>query len=75
MESNAFGRVMVKSDETIKFNHGAACLAGFVKAAGGLAPVDCPGVQNVNLSNLVNGHFDYVQKIDEIMEIIAVNIV
>lgn len=56
-------------------NLGAGCRAGFVKTAGGLTPVDCPGVQNVNLSNLVNGHFDYVQKIDEIMEVIAVNFV
>lgn len=47
--------------------------SGFVKAAGGLMPVDCPGVENVNLSSLVDGHFDYAQKIDEILQIIGVH--
>lgn len=53
----------------------AALCAGFVKAAGGLMPVDCPGVENVNLSSLVDGHFDYAQKIDEILQIIDIHAV
>lgn len=35
--------------------------------------MDCPGVENVNLSKLVDGHFDYVEQIDEIMQIIDIN--
>ena len=45
--------------------------AGFIKAAGGILPVDCPGVENVNLSNVIDGHFDYVTKIDDIMHAIS----
>lgn len=47
--------------------------AGFVKAASGIMPVDCPGIDNVNLSALVDGHFDYVEQIDDIMQIIDIN--
>ena len=51
----------------------AAVFAGFIKAAGGIMPVNCAGIENVNLSKLVDGHFDYVQQIDEIMQIIDIN--
>lgn len=44
--------------------------AGFIKGAGGISPVDCPGVENVNLSNLISGHFDYATKIDEIVDLL-----
>ncbi len=44
--------------------------AGFIKGAGGISPVDCPGVENVNLSNLIAGHFDYATKIQEIVELL-----
>ena len=40
--------------------------------AAGLAPVEVEGVENVSLSSLVNGHFEYVQRIDEIMECLQV---
>lgn len=45
-------------------------LAGFIKGAGGISPVDCPGVENVNLSNLISGHFDYAVKMTEIVELL-----
>jgi Protein of unknown function (DUF726) len=32
--------------------------------------VDCPGVENVNLSNLISGHFDYAVKMTEIVELL-----
>ena len=44
--------------------------AGFIKGAGGISPVDCPGVENVNLSNLISGHFDYAVKMPEIVELL-----
>ena len=53
----------------------AACPAGFIKAAAGIMPVECPGIENVNLSKLVDGHFDYVEQIDEIMQIIDIHAV
>lgn len=43
---------------------------GFIKGAGGISPVDCPGVENVNLSNLISGHFDYSARINEILELL-----
>ena len=45
-------------------------VAGFIKGAGGISPVDCPGVENVNLSNLISGHFDYAVKMPEIVELL-----
>ena len=50
-----------------------AAVTGFIKAAAGIMPVDCPGIENVNLSSLVDGHFDYVVQIDEIMQIMGVH--
>ena len=64
---------MADSDTLDTSTIDTALCAGFVKAAGGLMPVDCPGVENVNLSSLVDGHFDYAQKIDEILQIIGVH--
>ena len=46
--------------------------AGFVKGAGGLCPVDVPGIENINLSSLILGHFDYAKKMAEVLEIIQV---
>lgn len=46
--------------------------AGFVKGAGGLCPVDVPGVENINLSSIILGHFDYAKKMAEVLEIIQV---
>lgn len=43
---------------------------GFTRAAGGLGPVNLPGVENVNLTGLIDGHFAYISNIDEIMELI-----
>ena len=46
--------------------------AGFVKAAGGLCPVKLAGVENVNLTGLVAGHFDYMTKLQEILDLIHI---
>lgn len=45
-------------------------LVGFIRGAGGISPVDCPGVENVNLSKLISGHFDWPAKINEIAELL-----
>lgn len=39
--------------------------------AAGIQPVGVPGVEDVNVSRVVGGHTDYVEKMDEILE--AVN--
>jgi Protein of unknown function (DUF726) len=44
--------------------------SGFIKGAGGISPVDCPGVENVNLSLIISGHFDYAVKMTEIVELL-----
>lgn len=43
-------------------------LAWFLAA--GLCPVDCPGVESLNLTSIINGHFDYKRKMNEIMDVI-----
>ncbi len=42
--------------------------SGFTRAAAGLTPVGVPNVENVDLSELVTGHFDYIKKIDTIID-------
>lgn len=36
---------------------------GFIKGAGGLCPVDLPGIENINLTSMIIGHFDYAKKV------------
>jgi Protein of unknown function (DUF726) len=45
---------------------------GFIRAAGGLCVVDVPGVENVNLSPIVEGHFDYARKMEEIEDVLGI---
>ena len=39
--------------------------------AGGLCPVAVPGIENINLTSIIAGHFDYIRKMDEIMELVS----
>ena len=43
---------------------------GFIKDAAGLGPVAFPGIENVNLTGLIGGHFDYSEKSGEILDLI-----
>ena len=45
--------------------------SGFQGEAAGLAPVSCPGVENVNLSSLVGGHFDYLEHGSEVLDVLG----
>lgn len=44
---------------------------GFIKTAAGFTAAPFPGVENVNLSNLVQGHFEYIEKAGEILELLG----
>ncbi len=41
-----------------------------IKCAGGLTAVLVPGVENVNLSRYVHGHADYLDMMDDLLEIL-----
>lgn len=43
---------------------------GFIKDAAGLMPIAIPGIENVNLTGLVQGHFEYTDKVGEILDFI-----
>lgn len=43
---------------------------GFIKDAAGLCPAPFPGVENVNLTGLIHGHFDYIDKSPEILDLL-----
>jgi hypothetical protein len=44
---------------------------GISKPAAGLVPVDCAGIENVNCSDIVSGHAEYLDKLDEILGLIG----
>lgn len=46
--------------------------AGFIKGAGGLCPLNCMGIENINLTSIIAGHFDYIAKMEEILELVAI---
>lgn len=50
---------------------GAACRAhsrnSMVRHAAGLCPVALPGVENINLSGLIEGHTAYLERMDEVL--------
>lgn len=46
---------------------------GIAKPVAGLAPVEVDGVENVSLSSVVKGHFDYIGRLDEILELLQVS--
>lgn len=43
---------------------------GFIKDAAGLCPAPFPGVENVNLTGLIQSHFDYIHQTGEILDLI-----
>ena len=46
--------------------------SAFQGEAAGLAPVPCPGVENINLSALVAGHSDYLpERGSEILDLLG----
>ncbi len=45
--------------------------SGFVKAAAGLCPVEVAGVENVNLTSVVDGHLDYMASLPEVLDSLA----
>jgi hypothetical protein len=46
---------------------------GFIKGAGGLCPMNCAGIENINLTSIIAGHFDYISKMPEILELVGVS--
>lgn len=42
---------------------------GISKPAAGLSPVDVAGIENINCSNIVSGHAEYLEKLDEVLEV------
>lgn len=44
--------------------------SGFACHAAGLVPVPCPGVENVNLTALVDGHLSYMPHMNEILDVL-----
>ncbi|CAL8467974.1 g7512 [Coccomyxa elongata] len=45
---------------------------GFVKGAGGLCPMKCPGIENINLTSIIAGHFDYISKMPDILDLVGI---
>lgn len=43
-----------------------------VRHAAGLCPVALPGVENINLSGLIEGHTAYLERMDEVL--VALNL-
>ena len=42
---------------------------GISKPAAGLSPVDVAGIENINCSDIVSGHAEYLDKLDEILDV------
>ncbi|GAB4821221.1 hypothetical protein N2152v2_008267 [Parachlorella kessleri] len=42
--------------------------SGFTKAAAGLCPVEVAGIENVNLTSVVGGHFEYMPQLPEVLD-------
>ena len=47
---------------------------GIAKPAAGLAPVEVDGIENVSLSSVVGGHFDYIGGLDEILDLLQLTL-
>ena len=47
-------------------------LPGVVRSPAGLAPIEVEGIENISLGSIVSGHFEYMERIDEIMEVLQV---
>lgn len=44
---------------------------GVSKPAAGLGPVDSPGIENVNCSDIISGHAEYLEKLTDIFTLIG----
>lgn len=45
--------------------------SGWMKATAGLVPIEgVPGVENVNLSSLIEGHFGYLEEMRTILDML-----
>jgi hypothetical protein len=44
--------------------------SGWMKATSGLVPIEVAGVENVNLSNLVEGHLAYLEEFENILQML-----
>ena len=42
---------------------------GISRPAAGLSPVDVAGIENINCSDIVSGHAEYLEKLDEVLEV------
>lgn len=45
---------------------------GFIRKAAGCCPVEVPGIENVDLSDVIGGHTDYLTKMPEICEVLNI---
>lgn len=43
---------------------------GWMRATAGLLPIELAGVENVNLTNLVEGHFSYLEEMNTILDML-----
>ncbi len=43
---------------------------GWMRATAGLVPIEMAGVENVNLTNLVVGHFAYIEEMTTILDML-----
>lgn len=43
---------------------------GWMKATAGLVPIEIAGVENVNVTNLVEGHFAYLESAETILDML-----
>eukprot|EP00798_Chlamydomonas_sp_ICE-L_P012701 gene12701-15933_t len=44
--------------------------AAMANRAGGLAPANVPGVENINFSRYIKGHTDYLTRMDDLLELL-----
>ncbi len=48
-------------------------LRGLLSTPAGLVPVACPGVENINCSEYVSGHVDYIKRMDDILDLLGLD--
>ena len=48
-------------------------LRGFLATPAGLVAVPCPGVENINFSDIIQGHLDYIGHMDDILDMLGLH--
>lgn len=48
-------------------------LRGFLATPAGLVAVACPGVENINFSDIIQGHLDYIAQMDVILDMLGLH--